>query len=117
MKIVINKCYGGFGGISYTAAKLLIDRGWKVSDGFTEDGGDYVDKDAKILLWRKEYSIIESNVSRTDKDLVEVVEILGGDADGTYSSYSVVEIPDDVDWQIDEYDGLEWIAEKHRTWR
>ena len=117
MKIVINKCYGGFGGISYTAAKLLIDRGWKVSDGFTEDGGDYVDKDAKILLWRKEYSIIESNVSRTDKDLVEVVEILGGDADGTCSSYSVVEIPDDVDWQIDEYDGLEWITEKHRTWR
>lgn len=117
MKIVINKCYGGYGGISYTAAKLLIDREWKVSDGFTEDGRDYVDKDAKILLWRKEYSIIESKVSRTDKDLVEVVEILGGDADGTYSSYSVVEIPDDVDWQIEEYDGLEWIAEKHRTWR
>ncbi len=25
-------------------------------------------------------------------------------------------IPDDVKWQIEEYDGLEWIAEKHRTW-
>ena len=28
-----------------------------------------------------------------------------------------VEIPDDVEWQIEEYDGSEWIAEKHRIWR
>jgi hypothetical protein len=29
----------------------------------------------------------------------------------------VVEIPDGVEWEIAEYDGLEWVAEKHRTWR
>lgn len=29
----------------------------------------------------------------------------------------VVSIPADVEWQIEEYDGAEWIAEKHRTWR
>jgi hypothetical protein len=28
----------------------------------------------------------------------------------------VVEIPDGVKWQIEEYDGSEWVAEKHRTW-
>jgi len=28
----------------------------------------------------------------------------------------IVEIPDDVDWEINEDDGSEWIAEKHRTW-
>jgi hypothetical protein len=28
----------------------------------------------------------------------------------------VVEIPDDVNWQVEEYDGMEHIAEKHRTW-
>ena len=27
-----------------------------------------------------------------------------------------VEIPDDVEWQIEEYDGTEHISEKHRTW-
>jgi hypothetical protein len=27
-----------------------------------------------------------------------------------------VDIPDDVKWQIEEYDGNEWIAESHRTW-
>jgi hypothetical protein len=29
----------------------------------------------------------------------------------------IVEIPDDVEYTIEEYDGLEHIAEKHRTWR
>ncbi len=29
----------------------------------------------------------------------------------------IVEIPDDVDWEVMEYDGMEHIAEKHRTWR
>lgn len=26
------------------------------------------------------------------------------------------EVPDDVQWQIEEYDGREWVAETHRTW-
>lgn len=26
------------------------------------------------------------------------------------------DIPDDVEWEIEEYDGLEWVSEKHRTW-
>lgn len=30
--------------------------------------------------------------------------------------YKVVEIPSDVDWTIEEYDGSETIVEKHRTW-
>jgi len=29
----------------------------------------------------------------------------------------IIEIPDGVEWQIEEYDGDEWIAEKHRTWK
>ena len=28
----------------------------------------------------------------------------------------VIKIPDDVKWYIDEYDGMEWVAEIHRTW-
>jgi len=47
--------------------------------------------------------------------LVEMVE--GGGVDSNYSSLKVVEIPDDVEWYIEEYDGLEHVAERHRTWR
>jgi len=28
----------------------------------------------------------------------------------------IIEIPEDVDWEVDEYDGLETIHEKHRSW-
>jgi hypothetical protein len=28
----------------------------------------------------------------------------------------VITIPDGIEWEIKEYDGLEHIAEKHRTW-
>jgi hypothetical protein len=41
---------------------------------------------------------------------------MGEAADGAFAELKVIEIPDGVEWQIDEYDGTEWIAEKHRTW-
>lgn len=57
------------------------------------------------------------DIARNDARLVEVIERLGAHADGTYAELKIVEIPDDVEWEIAEYDGVEWIAEKHRTWR
>jgi hypothetical protein len=44
------------------------------------------------------------------------VEQLGNAANGDFAELKVVEIPDDVEWIIQEYDGDEWISEKHRTW-
>ena len=85
MKIVINRCYGGF---------------------------DLSDK-AKEMLGIK----YETEIERNDPRLVAVVEELGKKANTWVSSLKIVEIPDDVDWVIEEYDGLEWVSEKHRTWR
>ena len=28
----------------------------------------------------------------------------------------IIEIPDDIEWEIDNYDGIESIHEKHRSW-
>ena len=58
----------------------------------------------------------EHELSRDDADLVAAVESLGSKAGGDYADLKIVEIPDDVEWQIGEYDGTEWVAEKHRTW-
>ena len=90
MKIVINTCHGGFG-LSKEALTL-----------FNERSGAVVTYDF--------------NIKRNDPILVEIVEQLGEAADGNYAELKVVEIPDDVQWTIEEYDGAEWIAEKHRTW-
>jgi hypothetical protein len=53
---------------------------------------------------------------RADPRFVKVVEELGDDACGEYAKLVVVEIPDDIEWEIDEYDGYETIREAHRSW-
>lgn len=55
-------------------------------------------------------------IPRDDADLVAVVEQWGATANGDYARLKVVEIPADVKWQIEEYDGMEYIVEVHRTW-
>jgi hypothetical protein len=55
--------------------------------------------------------------NRADEDLIAVIEKLGNEANGPCASLKIVEIPDDVNWYVDEYDGREWVAEKHRTWK
>lgn len=58
--------------------------------------------------------------NRTDPVLVQVVEELGGEhrggASGSCAELKIVEIPDGIEWEIDEYDGLESIHEVHRSW-
>lgn len=94
MKIVINRCYGGF---SLSPAALLhyVVRGGKLEDG--DDIG---------------YSIED----RSDPILVGVVEDLGVAANGYGAMLKVVEVPDDVKYTIENYDGVEHVAEVHRTW-
>lgn len=71
----------------------------------------------KILKIYEEMWINEWEIPRDDHDLIKIVEAMGcTQASGKSAELKIVEIPDDVDWVIEEYDGLEWIAEKHRTW-
>ena len=90
MKVVINKCYGGFG-LSDEALQL-----------YNELSGLSIKR--------------ETEIPRHDPHLVEVVERLGEAANSGFSELKVVDIPDDVEYDICEYDGMEWIAETHRTW-
>lgn len=89
MKVVINRCYGGFG-LSREACEFL--------------GLEY-----------GEYGFY-GPIDRTDPRLVECVEKLGDRANGEFSKLKVVEVPDKIDWRIEEYDGIETIEEFHRIW-
>ena len=64
----------------------------------------------------EEISFSERDLERDDPLLIKVVEELGDKADGRFAKLKIVEIPDDVDWEIDEYDGSETVEEKHRSW-
>lgn len=114
MKIVINKCYGGFG-ISNKAMKALLAL---KSTEFTTKKGTfgrefYYTSGDRIHLCE----MFDSEIAlRTDPDLVEVVTRLGEKAWGNHAELAVIEIPDDVKVTIEEYDGYEHIAEVHRKW-
>lgn len=93
-RIVINTCHGGFG-LSETALNL-----YRAYAGIKEEDKFY-----------------DFEIERNDPILLQVIEQLGASECGTrYSELKVVEIPDDVEWEIKEYDGKEWVAEVHRTW-
>jgi len=67
--------------------------------------------------WRNE-RLYDREISRNDEALVQTVEELGSDkASGRFADLKIVNIPDGVEWEIDEYDGMEKVAEVHRTWR
>jgi hypothetical protein len=115
MKVVINTCHGGFN-LSDAAMKLYSElKGlnliWHKGRYFDLTGYDFYVDEVKDENYFSRLSI-----ERNDPMLVQVVEQLGEEADGKYSKLKVVEIPDDVNWVIDEYDGAEWVAEVHRTW-
>lgn len=122
-KIVVNRCYGGFGlseaawekyldlkGIKYYKWKDPKWSSWNYTSCPMEE---YYLPDDKV---RHEHYLSYYDIKRDDPVLVQVVEELLESADGDHAALDVVDVPDDVDWIIEEYDGKEWVAEKHRTW-
>ncbi len=92
-KIVVNKCYGGFS-LSSVAILRLQELGFSVSEE---------DQDGR-------------NIDRDNPFLVQVVEELGDKANGKFAQLTITKIPDDVDWKVSSYDGVEHVVEKHRVW-
>ena len=146
MKVVINTCYGGFGlsdaayeklieyGVPVRAhveqdrdpatrlylpqpaneGEVIFDRSLDTRD--CEYGR--MNKALQTLSGRYWDMWIEKN--RSHPLLVRVVEEIGAGhrtgASGKHAHLKVVEIPDGIEWEIDEYDGLEKVCELHRTW-
>lgn len=54
--------------------------------------------------------------NRADPLLVQVVRELGRAADGSCAKLEIIEIPDGIEWNLDEYDGIESVHENHRSW-
>lgn len=135
MKVVINKCYGGFGLSRAGIEKYAEIKGIKIYpylDKYVKDRNIQID-DPQADFWlhwtkieptKDNYKELSANdnyfsyleIERTDPALVQVVEELGERANGRHANLKVIDIPDGVDYEIDEYDGLEHIAESHRTW-
>jgi hypothetical protein len=118
MKVAINRCFGGFG-LSEKAFEMLLRKKGvafeKQPSASTFLGPAYFHAghlgDNEFFL--SEYDYFQD---RADPDLISVIEQLGKEAEGWSADIALVEIPNDVQWHIHEYDGIEHIAENHRTW-
>lgn len=144
MEIVINKCFGGFS-ISKKCAEYMVELGserakaeldeyYKTVAAIKQYGDTgtfpyYVEESEKdfIKIYAKYRDFdhwygfgycdgYEEGYERNDPILVKAVKDLGRDADGSCSDLEVVEIPDGIEWEIEEYDGMESVHEAHRSW-
>jgi hypothetical protein len=113
MKIIINKCYGGFG-LSEDAVSMYLKRkGLQV----------YIKRHAKFNVYythpdmRHEDCFSEYGVRRDDPILISLIEEFGSASiGGRHTALEIVEIPDDVvHWSVHEAEGVEWIVEG-RMW-
>ncbi|WP_447978324.1 hypothetical protein [Candidatus Nitrospira bockiana] len=112
-KVVINACCGKFS-LSHEAFVRLRERGQP--DALIEpDTGRY---------WPAAYGPKEPSLNqygalipRDDERLVKVVEELGAEANGHCAELKIVEIPGDIEWEVEGLHGREWVSEAHRTWR
>ena len=120
-KIVINNAYGGFqlsdANIErYAAIKGIVLYSTKhpLYDTLDKKGPKH------YTYWHREADMSDASffsrydVERDDPALVQVVEEMLHS--GEVTDLRVVEIPNDVEWEIKEYDGFEHVAEVHRTW-
>lgn len=113
IKVVINSDFGGFGLSDEAIREYALKKGMTLVEekcgqfSFTNFYNGEISDDNLFL---------DRDLDRSDADLVKIVETLGAAANGKYASLKVVEIPEDANWYIEEYDGREHVAERHRVW-
>ncbi len=144
MKVVINRRFGGFG-LSDAAYLRLIDLGIPVRKYIeqerseetglwlpeTRNDGEVIfdsalsDDEGNALGRRQLSKLTGTRFSdhwirergRSHPLVVQAVESLGSEvASGRFASLKVIEVPDGTEFEIDDYDGMESIHEKHRSW-
>lgn len=138
--IVINDCHGGFGLSAMAIGRYhdimnqpvwietnrmcsLVKTVWLVPpDQRVELPGSkewQTMTDQEKLNYNDRYNNqvwSDRDLVRDDPVLIQVVRELGTKANAPVAKLKIVEIPASVEWQIEEYDGKEWVAERHRTW-
>lgn len=135
MKVVINTCYGGFSLSNFAYKELLKRKGkecyfyeWKLNKGYFRIDGN-PDKHYIVIVSTKDYGEFTEKIEqehriyygggdiRTDPDFIAMIEGFGAKkCGGKFSQLKIVEIPDDIDWEISDYNGIETIHVVHRKW-
>lgn len=141
MKVAYNACYGGFGlsmkasteyakrkGINLTWYKQVEHKHQKGFDKYvkvtsddgrslflsasTKDLGDDISGIPEDCYYYKSFD----DNDRIDSDLINIIEEMGDDANGSCAELRIQEIPDGASYEIDEYDGNESVVPPRQAW-
>lgn len=125
-RVVYNACFGGFG-LKNEAVEWVRENVDELRNEYPEDAVDelarqtlpgetYRDGSGPKQDWKE--SINDLYLSRDNPLLADIVNGdcgYDGRVSGRHSSLRVAEVPDGVEWTIDQYDGKETVSEKSRT--
>lgn len=124
-KVAINCCYGGFG-LSKTAVlrygELKGITLYHVPDKFCDSYYLCPPEECKKPNGSGRFTAPNAlyfsvcDIPRDDPILIRVIEELGETANGPFAELKIVEIPESIEFEIDDYDGMESIHECHRSW-
>ena len=113
MQLVLNKCYGGFG-LSHKAIVRYFElKNWEMKMSYWDCESSaqvYIeefDKSHIISYENEDGYFCSSDIERTDSILIQVINELGEEVDDWSSRLMIVEIPDNVEYYISDYDGVE----------
>lgn len=108
-KLVVNRGYGGFS-VEDEAVRKMREWGCDIAEELVLPGEFYSDGSGPRKEGRmRDCTYPHRSDIRTDEHLIQAVN------EGLAKGLEVIEIPDDVEWVITEYDGAETVREKHRT--
>ncbi len=115
-QVVINTCYGGFG-LSNEAMEMYLTRTGKVPF-YRHDRFGTSTYASKPFVNDKSLGEYYGawDIERDDPDLIFVVQALGSAASGYLAKLKIVKVPDNAEWEIHDYDGMESVREKSRSW-
>lgn len=107
-KLVVNRSYGGFS-VHDDTVRWMRERGCEIAEELVLPGESYDDGSQRDEDDFRDKTYPRRSDIRTDEHLIEAVE------NGVARELTVIEVPEDVEWVITEYDGAETVREKHRT--
>lgn len=138
MKIAVNACFGGFRLSRAAIVALAVTDCPHIE---RHDPEQYYNGNGRNPDWREQFEedmrrevgrifgpplVLDGKIitdehrsggdARACPRLVSVVEAMGKDASDTVADIRIVEIPDQIQFTIEEYDGNEHVAQVHQTW-
>ena len=100
MKIVVNRDFGGFELTKAVFNELGIE--W-TGYGYLRNESFNIKSDNHMAY-------------RADSKLIAAIEKVGIKESGDHGELKIIEIPDNTEWEISDYDGAETIHELHQSW-